>query len=127
MLNASVTQATIASTICVSGYTATIRPPVSYTSPLKLRQLATYGEVDRNPADYEEDHAVSLEAGGSPTSPSNLYPEPHSVSFGDDTVENRTHADICAGRITLAAGRTRLYQLKLGHGYNRADSLAGAG
>jgi hypothetical protein len=126
MLNSSVTQATIASTICVSGYTASIRPPVGYTSPLKLRQLATYGDIDRNPADYEEDHVISLEAGGSPKSPANLYPESHKVSFADDSIENGTRADICAGRITLAAGQARLYHLKLGHGYNRAASLAGA-
>jgi hypothetical protein len=31
----AVTQATLGSTVCVSGYTSTIRPPVSYTSALK--------------------------------------------------------------------------------------------
>jgi hypothetical protein len=124
MLNPAVTQATVGSTICVAGYTASIRPPVSYTGPLKLRQLVTYGYADRNPAAYEEDHVESLEAGGSPTAPANLYPESHSVSFADDTVENRTRADICAGRITLSAGQARLYQLKLAHGYRRAASVA---
>ena len=38
-LNPAVTQATIRTTICVSGWTATIRPPVSYTAPLKLAQM----------------------------------------------------------------------------------------
>ena len=66
MLNRTIGQATIGSTICVAGYTARIRPPVSYTEPLKIRQLASYGYADRNPADYEEDHVVSLEAAGSP-------------------------------------------------------------
>ena len=35
-LNPAVTQATIGSTICVPGYTKTIRPPVSYTDALRL-------------------------------------------------------------------------------------------
>lgn len=126
MLNPSVTQATLGSTICVAGYTARIGPPVSYTEPLKVRQLVTYGYADRNPSAYEEDHAEALESGGAPKSPSNLFPEPHSVSFADDAAENVTHADICAGRITLAAGQLRLYHLKVAHGYNRAASLGGA-
>jgi len=35
-----VTQATIATTICKSGWTKTIRPPASYTNALKKEQLA---------------------------------------------------------------------------------------
>src|ERR1700686_2489678 len=41
-LNPAVTQATIATTICVSGWTATVRPPSSYTSSLKIEQLAAF-------------------------------------------------------------------------------------
>ena len=39
--NPAVTQATIHQTICVSGWTAKIRPPSSYTTALKVQQLAT--------------------------------------------------------------------------------------
>src|SRR5690242_12252575 len=35
----AVTQSTIGSTICVSGWTSTIRPPTSYTNPLKTKQI----------------------------------------------------------------------------------------
>src|SRR4051812_25520792 len=38
-----VTQKNIASTICRGGYTTTVRPPSSYTTQLKKRQLADYG------------------------------------------------------------------------------------
>src|SRR6266542_3816982 len=61
-----VTQATIASTICVKGWTKTIRPPASYTTALKKQQLAAWNYVDQNPRHYEEDHLVSLELGGAP-------------------------------------------------------------
>ena len=44
--NPDVTQETIQSTICVSGYTSTIRPPVSYTDKLKGQQIVQYGYAD---------------------------------------------------------------------------------
>jgi hypothetical protein len=47
-----VTQATISSTICVKGSTATIRPPSAYTSALKEAQLVEWHYADKNPAHY---------------------------------------------------------------------------
>ena len=107
--NPAVTQATIHRTICVSGWTATIRPSSSYTNHLKTVQLAQYGFVDRNPSDYEEDHLISLELGGSPASPKNLWPEPHHIrvagldlgSYAKDGFENHLRALVCAGRLSL--------------------------
>ena len=44
VLNPVVTQSNIKDNICKSGWTDTIRPPVSYTNKLKARQLlAAYG------------------------------------------------------------------------------------
>jgi hypothetical protein len=83
-INPAVTQSNISRTICVTGWTATIRPPSSYTTSLKQRQLATgYAyRGDRDTSDYEEDHLISLELGGSPTSVRNLWPEPYLASGG---------------------------------------------
>jgi hypothetical protein len=47
----SVRQKTIKKTICRSGWTAKIRPPVSYTNALKLQQMAQY-EGTGSPSDY---------------------------------------------------------------------------
>jgi hypothetical protein len=47
-----VTQATIATTICKSGWTKTIRPPASYTNALKKAQLALWYYADQNPSHY---------------------------------------------------------------------------
>src|SRR5947209_346181 len=41
--NSDVTENTLGSTICVHGWTATIRPPVSFTDPLKLQLMQSYG------------------------------------------------------------------------------------
>jgi hypothetical protein len=110
-LNPAVSQATIGTTICVSGWTATIRPPSSYTSALKVQQIAQYGYGDTSTADYEEDHLISLELGGAPTDPRNLWPEPYASSLADgrptgahvkDGYETRLKNEVCAGTIALA-------------------------
>ncbi len=123
-LNLAVNQANIASTICVRGYTATIRPPVSYTDPLKRHQIATYGYADHSTGSFEEDHVIALEDGGNPSNPANLWPEPHKVSSADDQLENVLHSQVCAGTMTLAAAQAQLYTTKTAHGYDRAKSLA---
>ncbi|HLX31882.1 MAG TPA: hypothetical protein VKR79_03820, partial [Gaiellaceae bacterium] len=43
VLNPDVTQTNIRTTICRTGWTRTVRPPVSYTNDLKRRQLREYG------------------------------------------------------------------------------------
>jgi hypothetical protein len=102
--NPAVTQATIDSTICVSGWTSTIRPPADYTENLKRQQMAAYG--DTNPiSDYEEDHLIPLELGGSPTSPQNLWPELGTTPNPKDAVEDAANAAVCDGSITLAAAQ----------------------
>jgi hypothetical protein len=57
-INPEVTQANIQQTVCVKGYTRTIRPPAHFSNKLKKRQLREYGYADRNPKHYEEDHLI---------------------------------------------------------------------
>jgi len=107
--NPDVTQDNIQTTICVSGYSSKIRPPVSYTDKLKKKQIVQYGYTDTNLADYEEDHLVSLEIGGHPTDPQNLWPQPrHTQPWNasiKDTVENVLHGMICSGQLPLDTAR----------------------
>jgi hypothetical protein len=103
--NPDVTQANIDSTICVSGYTATIRPPASYTNPLKVQSVHDYGYNDTNVSDYEEDHLIPLEVGGDPTSALNLWAQPRYGTYAaqeKDAFENYLHAQVCDGSMTLA-------------------------
>jgi hypothetical protein len=52
---------------------------------------------------YEEDHLISLENGGNPTDPRNLWPEPYNTMVGGvimgahqkDVVEGFIHDEIC--------------------------------
>ena len=115
VLNAEVTQATIGSTICKRGWTSTVRPPTGYTSPLKLRQMAGYGETGP-PTSYQEDHLISLELGGHPTDPRNLWPEPYPRAADVDRIENALNAQVCSGELSLAAAQRKETELKHDYG-----------
>ena len=97
--NPRVTQANLASTVCKSGYTATIRPPEGITSPEKRASEAAYG-FTRSGRTTEYDHLISLELGGDPNSPLNLWPEPNAtraagVNNPKDRVENKLKGLVC--------------------------------
>jgi hypothetical protein len=101
-LNPAVTQATIRHTICVPGYTETIRPATSVTEPEKLASMAAYGYSGRPPSDVEYDHLVSLELGGAVNDPRNLWPEPGASPNPKDSVEDTLHDLVCDGQMPLA-------------------------
>jgi hypothetical protein len=107
-IDPSVTQDDIATTICHSGYTQTVRPPVSYTNPLKKQQITDYGYQDTKMGDYEEDHFISLELGGNPKDPKNLWPEPHPSTNEKDRVENYLHSQVCSGKLSLAQAQQEI-------------------
>jgi hypothetical protein len=111
VVNPAVTQATIRSTICVSGWTRTVRPPVSYTNALKLKQMRQYG-LHGSPSAYQEDHLISLELGGNPADPRNLWPEPYPRASAVDRTENELNDAVCSGRLTLAQAQREESALK---------------
>jgi hypothetical protein len=111
VLNAAVTPATIRATICRSGWTRTVRPPTDYTNALKRKQMRVYRE--RGPMSaYQEDHLISLELGGDPTDPRNLWPEPYPRAGDVDKIENQLNAQVCSGALTLAQAQLKEAQLK---------------
>jgi hypothetical protein len=111
VLNPDVTQATIRSTICRHGWTDTIRPPTSYTNALKTKQMRQYRERG-SLSDYQEDHLISLELGGNPTDPRNLWPEPYPRAAEVDQIENELNGEVCSGQLTLAEAQQREDTLK---------------
>jgi hypothetical protein len=109
-INPQVTQVTIASTICSPGYTASIRPPESVTEPEKVGSADAYGYMGSlHTAEY--DHLISLELGGDPNDPANLWVEPNDRAGAattyntKDTLENTLKRLVCSGQMTLAAAR----------------------
>jgi hypothetical protein len=115
VLNPDVTQANIAETVCAHGWTKTIRPPVSYTNELKLRQMREYG-LSGDPSDYQEDHLVSLELGGHPTDPRNLWPEPRPRAEEVDGTENDLNARVCDRTLSLADAQRKISDIKHSEG-----------
>lgn len=126
-INADITQANIGDNICNPNWsTKSERPAASYTTALKEFQIGTlnknlaatttyfadYASTSSNSA-FEEDHLISLELGGNPTDPANLWPEPYASSEGfgaktKDSVENYLHRQVCSGAMTLAEAQREI-------------------
>ncbi|WIX98789.1 hypothetical protein QRX60_32620 [Amycolatopsis mongoliensis] len=124
-LNPDVTQGTIDSTICVSGWTATVRPSTSCTSTLKRQGIVDYGYSDTNMSDYEEDHFLPLELGGAPKDPANPWPAPHAGNenaYSKESVENAVKKAVCAGRVGLVAAQNVMLE-----DWTTAESVLGIG
>jgi hypothetical protein len=103
-IDPAVTQSDIATTICRTGYTETVRPPESVTEPEKRASLRSYG--DRKPLhDYEYDHLVALELGGALNDPRNLWPDPGPIPNLKDELAGRLRKRVCAHQMTLAAAQ----------------------
>ena len=106
-LNPAVTQNTIGSTICVSGWTSEVRPPESVTEPEKLANMRSY-RLSSGPSGYEYDHLVPLELGGAVNDPRNLWPEPDYPSRAGFYLNPKDHLEralnrlVCRGQMTLA-------------------------
>jgi hypothetical protein len=112
-LNPDVTESTLKTTICMSGWTATVRPPKSLTDRLKRASMEQYRVGDKPRGDYQYDHLISLQLGGAPEDVLNLWPEPFDVSGGEgakakDTVETKLKRSICMGTITLAEAQREI-------------------
>jgi len=109
VINPTVNQANISQNVCKANWTSKVRPTITYTNKLKATQLATtyksfvalYGAAASG---YEEDHLISLQLGGSPTDPKNLWPQPYSGSNArkKDVVETKLKNMICSAKISLA-------------------------
>lgn len=86
--------------ICKSGYAGSVR---NVPTSEKNQVYAEYGIESHTAGQYEVDHLVSLELGGS-NEIANLWPELASPKPGfheKDKVENYLHEQVCSGAISL--------------------------
>lgn len=93
LLNSGVKQDNIHRTVCVPGYTKTIRPSSNYTNHIKEK-------LTDHPKDFQLDHLVPLSVGGHPSS-DNLWLQPLKEAHEKDKIERKIHSDLCRGKITL--------------------------
>jgi hypothetical protein len=109
-LNPDVTQENIDETICVRGWTKTVRPPFEVTNAIKLRKLRERGLTEADKSRFELDHVIPLALGGAPDDARNLRLEPWPEADRKDGVEACLAHAVCAGRISLSEARRRIWK-----------------
>jgi hypothetical protein len=93
--------------ICKSGYAGSVR---NVPTSEKDQVYAEYGITHHSAGQYEVDHLVSLELGGS-NDISNLWPELASPTPGfhqKDQVENYLHDQVCSGAVSLKEAQNEI-------------------
>ena len=87
--------------VCVPGYSSGVR---NVPDSVKNQVFAEYGIASHTTGEYEVDHLISLELGGS-NDIANLWPEPAEPRPGfheKDKVENYLHKQVCDGAMSMA-------------------------
>ena len=87
--------------VCISGYSSSVR---DVPESVKRQVYAEYGIATHTTGEYEVDHHISLELGGS-NDVANLWTEPAEPQPGfhqKDVVENYLHKQVCSGAMTLS-------------------------
>jgi hypothetical protein len=93
--------------ICQPGYARSVR---NVPTSEKDQVFAEYSIASHSPGEYEVDHLVSLELGGS-NDIANLWPEAASPRPGfheKDKVENYLHSQVCSGAISLQQAQIKI-------------------
>ncbi len=93
--------------ICKRGYSASVR---NVPSAVKRQVYEEYNIITHRRGEYEVDHLISLELGGS-NDISNLWPEaaePRPGFHEKDAVENYLHEQLCSGKMTLQQVQTAI-------------------
>jgi hypothetical protein len=87
--------------ICTPGYSKKVR---NVPKEVKRQVYAEYGITSHAPGEFEVDHLISLELGGS-NSIRNLWPQSYRTqpwnAHVKDRVENKLHQMVCKGEIDL--------------------------
>src|SRR5579859_1237381 len=86
--------------VCTPGYATSVR---DVTQSVKNRAYSSYGITRRLPGQYEVDHLVPLQLGGS-NAIANLWPEAGEPRPGyreKNRVENYLHDQVCSGALSL--------------------------
>jgi hypothetical protein len=93
--------------VCTPGYASSVR---AVPQSVKNKVYAEYGITRHLPGQYEIDHLVSLQLGGS-NDISNLWPEAASPKPGfheKDKVENYLNSQVCSGAISLQQAQVEI-------------------
>ena len=107
----AITSQNLQSTVCVRGYTATVRPDKRVTNRLKREQIRQYRYSDTDPRNYEQDHLIPLSIGGNPSDPRNMWPQPRTGEWSAEQkndLEFVVYRLVCNGDIDLAQAQEKI-------------------
>jgi hypothetical protein len=107
--NPTVTPSTIQSTICVKGWSASIRPPLSYTNRIKKQKMADMGLPLELIGDFQLDHKLPISLGGSAHDPRNLVLQDLDEAEEKDIVERCLRIAVCAGAVDLGEAQQAVW------------------
>lgn len=104
----AVREGIIAKDLCPTAHTAKVR---NVTAADKKAVYAAYGVKSHKPGEFEVDHLISLELGGS-NDRANLWPQSYLTkpwnAHVKDRLENELHRLICAGSISVKEAQTEI-------------------
>ena len=112
MLNPDVRPDTIDQTICVPGYSSSVRPSTTYTNGVKTKLLRKSGTDAANASEYELDHVIPLAVGGHPRNPKNLTLQPWDGEDGakkKDRLERRLQQLVCSKLVGLREAQAAIW------------------
>lgn len=99
-----------ARTVCVPGYTQIVR---NVPQAVKEQVYRQYGIQSHRPGEYEVDHLISLELGGS-NSVRNLWPESYISkplnAHVKDVLEDKLHELVCTGGLPIETAQKAIAQ-----------------
>lgn len=96
-----------ATQVCTPGYARSVR---NVPESEKSKVYQEYGIISHTPGEYEVDHLISLELGGS-NDIKNLWTEVYAGPYNahdKDKIENYLHAEVCSGKMTLHDAQTAI-------------------
>jgi hypothetical protein len=96
--------------VCTPGYSKKVR---NVPAAVKRQAYQEYGIPSHRPGEYEVDHLISLELGGS-NSIKNLWPESYQTqpwnAHVKDALENELHRLICSGQLDMRTAQQEIAQ-----------------
>ena len=93
--------------VCKAGYASSVR---NVSQAVKDKVYTEYGIAKHSTGEYEVDHEIPLEIGGS-NDIANLWPEPYTGPYNaheKDKVENYLHDQVCSGKMLLKDAQTEI-------------------
>ena len=109
-LASDVTQSTIQQTICVKGYSSTVRPSTRFTNPIKFRLMRDAAIPESDKSDWALDHRVPIALGGHPRKLDNLQLLTTHDNGRKSRIEAKLLCYVCVGQMTLNQAQREVWE-----------------